>query len=191
MPLTEIECRKAQPSSKARKVSAENGLYLEITPTGRKYWRLKYRYAGIEKRLALGVYPEISLKRAREMRDDARQKLRIGIDPSAEKKALKQQVFLNAENTFEAIAREWHEKRKHLWTEKHAKKLLRKFEVYVFPSLGNTPVTKITAQDLLAFLRKLESKGSLDTAHRLHQTVGQILRYAIATGRAERDVSAD
>ena len=191
MPLTEIECRNARPSAKNRKISAENGLYLEVTPTGRKYWRLKYRFAGVEKRLAIGVYPEISIKRAREIRDDARQKLRNGIDPSAEKKALKQQLVINAENSFKAITLEWHEKRKHLWSEKHAKKILRRFELSVFPVLGNSPVNKITAPDLLAFLRTIESKGTLFTAHRLHQTIGQILRYAIVTGRAERDVSAD
>ena len=191
MPLTEVECRNAKPTVKNRKIAAGNGLYLEITSTGRKYWRLKYRFAGIEKRLAIGVYPEISLKRAREIRDDARQKLRNGIDPGAEKKAFKQQLILNSENTLEAITLEWHEKRKHLWTEKYATKLLKKFEQSVFPSLGNSPVNKITAPDLLAFLRKVETKGTLDKAHRLHQTIGQILRYAIATGRAERDVSAD
>jgi len=187
MPLTEIECKNAKPSEKPRKISAENGLYLEITPTGRKYWRLKYRFAGIEKRLSIGVYPEINLKKAREIRDDAKRKLRNGIDPSAEKKAIKQQILLNSENTFKAITIEWHDKRKHLWTEKYSSKLLRKFEISVFPTLGNMPINKIAAPDLLAFLRTIETKGTLDKAHRLHQ----VLRYAIATGRAERDVSAD
>ena len=191
MPLTEIECRNARPSAKNRKISAENGLYLEVTPTGRKYWRVKYRFEGIEKRLAIGIYPEISIKRARELRDDARQKLRNGTDPSAEKKALKQQRLLNSENSLKAITLEWHGKRKHLWTEKHAKKILRGFELSVFPVLGHLPIAKITAPELLEFIRKIEAKGILDTAHRLMQTIGQILRYAIATGRAERDITSD
>jgi len=191
MSLTELECKNVKPSGTTKKLFAENGLYLEITPTGKKYWRFKYRYAGKEKRLAIGIYPEINLKRARELRDDARQKLRSNIDPSAERKNTKRQLLLNSDNTFKSIAIEWHEKRKHLWTQKHATKLLRKLEINVFPSLGNSPINTITAMDLLAFLRKIETKGTLDKAHRLHQTIGQIFRYAIATGRADRDVSAD
>jgi len=191
MSLTEIECRNIKASERTRRISAENGLYLEITPTGRKYWRYKYRYAGKEKRLAIGVYPEISLKEAREIRDEARLKLRKNIDPSAEKKALRQQLFQNSENDFKSIATEWLDKRQHLLTEKHSKKQLRILELNVFPVLGNTPVNRITAPEVLFFLRKIESKGTLDMAHRIRQIIGQILRYAIVTGRAERDVSAD
>lgn len=191
MSLTEIECRNAKPSERTKRISAEQGLYLEITPTGRKYWRYKYRYAGKEKRLAIGVYPEISLKRAREIRDDARLKLRNNVDPSAEKKAIKRQLYENADNNFKAIAKEWLGKREHLLTEKHSKKQLRILELNVFPFLGNTPINKINAPEVLFLLRKIESKGTLDMAHRIRQIIGQVLRYAIVTGRAERDVSTD
>ncbi len=189
--LKDIEAKNAKPKDKVYRKFAGLGLYLEITPAGGKYWRLKYRFGGIEKRIAIGVYPEISLKRARELAEDARQKLRNGIDPSAERKALRLQLILNTENTFKAVTLEWFEKRKHLWTEKYAKKLLRKFELSVFPSLGNSAVNKITPMELLSFLRTIETKGTLDKAHRIHQTIGQILRYAVATGKAERDISSD
>jgi integrase len=191
MPLTELECRTAKVLNKTKKLFAENGLYLEVNKTGQKYWRYKYRYLGKEKRLALGVYPEINLKKARELRDEARAKLRNGIDPAEEKKAIKRQLLLSSENTFKSITTEWHEKRKHLWTEKHAKKLKSRFENTVFPIIGDIPINKLNAPELLSFLRRIESAGTLDTAHRIHQTIGQIFRYAIATGRAERDVSAD
>ncbi len=191
MPLTEIECRNAKASEKTRRLSDEYSLYLEITQTGNKYWRYKYRFAGKEKRLAIGVYPEISLKKARELRDEARTKLRAGIDPSAEKKANKQQLYLNAENSFKSIATEWLDKRKHLLTELHSQKQLRLLEVNVYSVLGNTPINDITAPVVLSLLRKIESTGTLDKAHRVQHLIGQIMRYAIVTGRADRDVSAD
>ncbi|MFZ4751922.1 MAG: tyrosine-type recombinase/integrase [Chitinophagaceae bacterium] len=191
MPLTELECRTAKVLNKTKKLFAENGLYLEVNKSGQKYWRYKYRYLGKEKRLALGVYPEISLKKARELRDDARTKLRNNIDPAEEKKSIKRQLILNSENTFKSITLEWHEKRKHLWTEKHARKLKRRFEKTVFPVIGSLPMNKINAPELLSFLRKLESAGKLDLTHRINQTIGQVFRYAIATGRAERDVTSD
>ena len=189
--VTDLEIKNAKPKDKTYRVFTGLGLYLEITPSGGKYWRFKFRFGGVEKRIGFGVYPEVSYKKAKELRNNARQKLRDGIDPSLEKKSLKQQQYLNPENSFKAVTVEWHDKRKHLWTEKHACKLLTNFENNVFPEIGGLPVNKITAPELLAFLRKIEAKGTLDKAHRLHQTIGQILRYAIATGRAERDISAD
>jgi len=191
MPLNEIKCKNFKPSNKAQKFSDEKGLYLEVAPNGSKYWRMKFRFAGKEKRLAIGVYPETSLKEARDKRDEARKMLQTGIDPSAAKKAAKERLKLNHENSFEAITLEWHQKQAPTWTEKYAKVVLRRLKIDIFPSIGNTPINQITAPDLLHTLRKIEARGAIDLTHRMHQVTGQILRYAIATKRADRDVSAD
>jgi len=191
MALTEIAAKNAKPQSGQYKLSAGDGMYLLIKPTGGKYWRLKYRYAGKEKIYAIGVYPEISLKLARELKDDIRVKLRNGIDPTAERKAIKQQKSLNAENTFKTIALEWLEKQEGKWTEKHIKATRHRMESNLFHALGNRPIKEITPPELLAVLKKMEGRGAIDLAHRGQQTAGQIFRYAIATGRAERDISAD
>jgi integrase len=191
MSLTSTSIQNAKPKLKPYKVFDAGGLYLKVYPNGSKYWQVKYRFAGKEKTVSIGVYPEVSLKEAREKRDEARKQLRDNIDPSADKITTKRQLILNSENNFKAISLEWHDKRKHLWTEKHQAKVIRKLELDIFPALGNTPVNEITAPQLLSVIRKIESNGTIDKAHRLLQTVGQIMRYAIATGRAERDISSD
>jgi integrase len=191
MPLTDIEVRHAKPREKPYKLSDERGMYLEVTPTGAKYWRMKFRHAGKEKRLALGVYPEVGLKDAREKRDAARKLLADGIDPAAAKKARKAAAVAEATSSFEAVAREWFAKFAPGWAPTHSDKIIRRLERDIFPWLGNRPIAEISAPDLLAVLRRIESRGAIETAHRAHQNCGQILRYAIATGRAERDTSAD
>lgn len=189
--LTDIKCKSAQPSEKARKLSDEKGLYLEVMPNGGKYWRMKFRFAGKEKRLAFGVYPEVPLAEARDKRDEARKLIRDGIDPSQAKKEKKLQHMLDHENTFEMVAREWLENRMESWTKRHASYTLRRLETDIFPTLGFKPINKITAPELLAVLREVEKRDALDLSHRLLQISGQVFRYAIATGRAERDIAAD
>ncbi len=187
MPLTDTSCKNAKPSEKPRKISDSAGLYLEVMPNARKYWRLKYRYLGKEKRLALGVYPEVSLKDARDKRDAARKTLSNGIDPSHVKKEEKHQILLRNEQSFEFIAREWYERRKEGWTTRHATYVLRRLENDTFPAIGQRPIAEITAQELLRVVRVVESRGALEIAHRILQTCGQIFLYAIVTGRADNN----
>ncbi len=191
MPLTAQAAKQAQPKEKAYKLSDEKGLFLLIHPNGSKYWRLKYRYLKKEKLLALGVYPEVSLKAAREKRDDARQLLQNNVDPSEHRKATKNQNQDQAGNSFEYIAREWIAKFKPTWSESHGDKILRRLERDIFPWIGANPIATITAPTLLTTLRRIEDRGALETAHRSLQNCGQIFRYAVATGRAERDPLGD
>lgn len=185
--LTDSAVRNAKAREKPYKLSAGGGLYLLINPTGSRWWRLKFRVGGKEKLLSLGVYPDISLKVARDRRDEARRLLASGVDPSAHRKAEK----VADADSFEAVAREWFAKFSVNWAPSHSEKVLRRLEVDLFPWLGSRPVRSITAPELLSCLRRIEARGALDTAHRAHQNCGQVMRYAIATGRAERDPAAD
>ena len=191
MSLTDIVCKNTKPSEKARKISDEKGLYLEVMPNGSKYWRMKYRFANKENRLSFGVYPEVSLAEAREKRDEARKILRNGIDPSQAKKEAKQINKLKAENSFYQIANEWHETKKTGWTPRHAHYVIRRLEADVFPALGDRPINQIKPPELLSVIRAIEKRGALDISHRALQTCGQIFRYAIATGRAEYNPSSE
>lgn len=189
--LNNTSCKNAKPKEKPYKIYDEKGLYLEIAPNGSKYWRFKYRFTKKEKRLALGVYPEISLKEAREKRDTARNQLANNLDPSVIKQEAKLQSLADTEHSFETIARWWHNGKKEGWTERHAKYVLRRFELDIFPLLGSKPIYDITPPELLAVLRKVEERGAIDIAHRLLQTAGQVFRYAIASGIAKHDISTD
>jgi integrase len=189
--LTDITIRNAKPKDKPYKLSDSKGMYLLIKPNGGKYWRLKYRFANKENHLALGVYPEVTLNMARDKRDEARKVLSNGIDPSQAKKEVKRQQLLNAENSFEALAREWHANQTLKWTEGHKIKIIRSLESNIFPTLGNRPIHEITALELLSVLRQIENRGALDVSHRVLQTVGQIFRYGVVTGRVQRDISPD
>jgi len=188
--LTDIAARNAKAKDKPYKLAAGGGLYLEIMVNGSKYWRMKYRFAGREKRLAVGVYPEVTLKEATSARDKARAVLREGRDPSAEKRLAKQQQKLASANSFEAVAAEWLERRQDLAasTRERAGAM---FKAYVYPWIGPRPVGEINAQELLAVLRRPESQDKLETTQRLRQLCGQVFRYAVATGRAERDPTTD
>jgi len=185
--LTEAAVKGAKPSTKPRKLYDERGLFLFIPPTGARLWRLKYRLHGKEKLLALGAYPDVSLKRAREKRDDARRLIADGIDPSAKKQAEK---HASAE-TFEAIATEWLDLQRKAFKAKTLEKAEWTFKDLLFPHIGSRPIRSITSPDLLAVLRRLESRGKHETAHRTKQRASQVFRFAIATGRAERDPTAD
>ena len=199
MPLTDTAIRKAKPgiaadgrvTDKPYKLGDSGGLYLEVSPTGGKWWRLKYRFRDKEKRLSLGVYPDVTLKDARDRRDTARKLLADGIDPSEKRKAQKAALTDQAANSFEAIAREWYAKQAPNWAISHASKIIERLERDVFPWVGSRSIAEITAPDLLAVLRRIEGRGAIDTAHRAHQNCGQIFRYGIATGRCERDPSPD
>lgn len=190
MPLTDTTIRNAKPGAKSIKLFDERGLYLEITPPGGKLWRLKYSFGGKEKRLSFGAYPDVSLKAAREKRDDARRMLADGIDPSEARKAAKARALQMAEDSFEAIAMEWAKRHLAARAESHRTRVIRRLEREVFPFLGKKPIASITAPDILAVLRKIETRGVLDTAHRTQQTIGTVIRYAVATGRAETDPTA-
>lgn len=191
MSLTDIIIRNAKPKEKQYKLSDEKGLYLLIKPNGRKYFRLKYRIDKKEKVHALGVYPEISLKEARDKIDELRKYIKGGIDPIEAKRREERQRILNNEALFSNVLYEWYQARIGSWTPSHAAKILRRFEIDVLPLLGNRPIKEITAPELLATIRIVENRGAIDIAHRILQTCGQIFRYAIAVGKAERDVAAD
>ena len=189
--LSDAKIRNAKAKTKPYKISDGEGMFLLVTPSGSKYWRLKYFFAGREKLLALGVYPEISLSDARERRIQARKTLATGGDPGEVKKASKRQVVLNIENSFELVGREWFEKRKKEWAANTVKTILNRLENDIFPKLGKRPVAEITAPEVLSMLRAIEGRGALDMAKRAMQTSGQVFMYAIATGRAVRNPVPD
>ncbi|MBT9608752.1 MAG: integrase arm-type DNA-binding domain-containing protein [Aquabacterium commune] len=192
MPLSDVLIKNAKPGPKAQRLFDGGGLYLEVAPSGGKWWRLKYRHDGKEKRLSLGTYPDTSLKDARERRDQARRDLAAGIDPGVKRKAEKETRAVLAANTFEAVAREWHQA-VHVAkvSEGHAARNLLRLEQDAFPWLGSIPIADITAPKLLEALRRVEARGAIETAHRVRQVCGQVFRYGIATGRCERDPAAD
>lgn len=191
MPLTDSEVRKTVPADRPLKLFDGGGLYLLIKPNGSRWWRLKFRVAGTEKLLSLGVYPEVSLKAARERRDELRKQLRAGSDPSLQRQATKHLQTIATENSFEAVAEEWlalHRKRlsaaslkKHRWM----------LDTYLIPPLGRHAISDIAPALILATLRTIEAKGAHETAHRCRSLCGRIFRYAVTTGRAERDPAAD
>jgi integrase len=191
MALTDTACKQAKPTGKTVRLFDGGGLYLEVSPSGGRWWRLKYRFDHKEKRLSLGTYPDVGLKDARNRRDDARKLLASGVDPGANRKALKASRVDRVANTFEVLAREWYEKHLSGWAPSYSTLLLRLFERDIFPWIGSRPIAEIAAPELLAVLRRIESRQALETAHRARGNCGQVFRYAIATGRAERDPSAD
>jgi integrase len=190
--LTDPALRKLKPQDKPFKLADGGGLFLLVQPNGGKWWRLKYRIDGKEKLLSLGTYPDTTLKAARGRRDEARTHLAAGIDPGAKRKAENESKAGAAANTFEAIAREWHATiHKAAVSEGHAARTLIRLEQDVFPWVGATPIAEVTAPQLLASLRRIEARGAIETTHRAMQACGQVFRYAVATGRAERNPAAD
>lgn len=183
--LTEVAIRALQPKEKPYKRSDSRGLYVLVSTTGAKLWRWKYRLRGKELLLSFGAHPEVSLREARDLRDDARRKLRAGEDPGAQKRAARG----GSGETFAEVAAEWLGKQQ--LAAGTIKRDRERLENYIYPRLGSKPIGAITAPDLLAELRRVEARGTHETAHRTRAVVGRILRYAIATGRAQRDVSAD
>ncbi|MES9968707.1 MAG: integrase arm-type DNA-binding domain-containing protein [Candidatus Thiodiazotropha sp.] len=189
IPLTDTAIRNAKPKEKNYKLSDGGGLYLLITTKGGKWWRLDYRFNGKRKTLSMGVYPDVSLKSARDRRSEAKTQLADGIDPGEIRKATK--ASQSDADGFEAVAREWWGQREPTWSKTHSSRIIQRLEKDVFPWIGNRPIGEISAPELLTVLRRIENRGALETAHRIHQSCGQIFRYAVATGRAQRDPSAD
>jgi integrase len=189
MALTNKAIENAKPKEKAYKLADTKGMYLYVTTKGQRYWRMDYRFEGKRKTLALGVYPDVSLKKAREKLDTARTQLADGIDPTAQKRAAK--LAQAGKESFEAIAREWFDKFSPNWATTHSSKIKSRLEQDVYPYAGKRPINNLTAPEILAILRRVESRGALETAHRVRQHIGQVMRYAVATGRAERDPTQD
>lgn len=191
MALTDITIRNAKPADKPYKMADGGGLFLLVHNNASKYWRLKYRVLGVEKLLALGVYPDISLADARSRRDEARKMIANGIDPSENRKAVKSSKQGSASNSFEIIAREWAASHLADKAASHRDRVLRRFELYLFPWVGAKPISEITAPEILVHIKRVQNQNKLETAHRTLQAAGQVFRYAVQTGRAIRDVTAD
>ena len=191
MALTDTAIRKAKPTEKSYKLADEKGLFLLVHSNGSKYWRQKYRFNGKEKLLALGVYPDVDLKDARERRDAARKLLAQGVDPAEHRKAKKAATAERAANSFEVVCREWMDSRKDSVEHAQYLKTLSRMESDVFPWLGGKPIAGITAADILSVLRRIDERGARYTAHRVRSEISRAFRYAVATGRADRDPCPD
>ena len=183
--LTTTKVRNTKPGAKPYKLADERGLYLLVKPTGAKCWRFKYRHGGHEHLLSFGMFPDVGLAEARGRRDDARRKLRDGIDPAAEQRAMK----ANANATFATVAAEWLERQREALAAATFTKA--EHELKLARGLNDSPVRTLTAPDVLRVLRRIESRGTIETAHRVRQRLSQVLRYAVATGHAEHDVTQD
>jgi integrase len=191
MTLTDTKIRNAKAGEKPIRLFDERGLYLEIAPAGGKWWRFKYRFQGKEKRLSLGVYPDVGLSVARGRRDDARKLLAEGVDPSANRKATRLAGSDRTANSFEVVTREWFGKFSPGWANSHSSRVIRLFERDIFPWIGGRPIADVSAPELLAVIRRIERRGALETAHRARTNCGQVFRYAVATGRCGHDPSGD
>ena len=192
MPLTDVKIRNVKPRpGKSGRLYDERGLYLEVAPSGGKWWRWKYRYAGKEKRLSLGVFPDVSLKDARNRRDEARKLLANGVDPSRERQAAKAALTDENKNTFSAIAHEWHQKRSDVLAPAHATRIWRLLERDVLPFIGGRAISQIEAPELLAVLRRIEERGVRVTTRRALVYCRMVFAYAVACGRSKRNVATD
>jgi integrase len=191
MPLTELQIKNVKPQpGKIVRLFDARGLYIEISETGRRWWRLKYRYSGKEKRLSLGVYPETNLKEARARCDEARKLLSDGIDPSQQRKVDKLVRAERSEDTFEKIGREWYAKQSEIWVPEHAARILSRLERDILPFLSGRPITAIETPELLGVLRRIEARGVRETVRRARQDCEQIFAFAIAAGKCKRNPAA-
>lgn len=193
MKLTDTALRALKPTGKVQKLSDGGGLYLHVTPTGSRLWRMAYRFAGKQKLLSFGAYPAISLRDARKLREEAKEQLAKGIDPGAEKRQAKEAVLAQKReerDTFEFVAREWFAKYEPTLSAQHAQKLRRYLENTLFPVLGGKPVTQLEPSDFLQVVQPSERLGHHETAHKLMRLCGQVTRYARITGRVKYDVAA-
>lgn len=191
MKLNELKCKNLKPKEKTYRLSDGAGLYIEVKPNGGKYWRLGYRFAGKQKVLSFGVYPEVTLKEARDKRDEARKHLRNLEDPAELKRQKKLEIKHKYSNNFEAIAREWHSNKKNTWKESHARNILSRLEKYIFPKIGKRPIKELTHVEILEAIRPIEKEGKHEMAHRALQMTSNIYRYAVASGRVNRDITID
>ncbi|HHB6679036.1 TPA: tyrosine-type recombinase/integrase, partial [Enterobacter hormaechei] len=191
MKLNARQVDAAKPREKAYKLADGAGLYLEVVPSGSRYWRMKYRFNGKEKRMAFGVYPAVSLAQARALRDEAKKKLAEGIDPSFAKKEEKLVRDVQLNNTFQEVALEWHGTKVSRWSEGYASDIIEAFNKDIFPYIGQQPVNEIKPLVLLNVLRRMESRGATEKAKKVRQRCCEVFRYAIVTGRAEYNPAAD
>jgi integrase len=191
MSLCDLDCRHAKPKDKAYRLTDSGGLYLDVMPTGKRIWRYRYKFYGKEKLLTIGPYPTNSLLKARDKRDAARAALDNGIDPAQQKQEQKKLARFQQAQTVELVALDWHQYNYDTWTPKHAGHILNRLKQNVFPVIGNQPIVSLTVQHILACLRKIEDRGSPYMARRVLQIMGQVMRYAVVTGRAERDITTD
>ncbi|MBZ1874008.1 tyrosine-type recombinase/integrase [Klebsiella pneumoniae] len=191
MKLNARQVDAAKPKEKAYKLADGAGLYLEVVPSGSRYWRMKYRFNGKEKRMAFGVYPAVSLAQARALRDEAKKKLAEGIDPSFAKKEEKLVRDVRLHNTFQAVALEWHGTKVSRWSAGYASDIIEAFNKDIFPYIGQQPVNEIKPLVLLNVLRRMESRGATEKAKKVRQRCSEVFRYAIVTGRAEYNPAAD
>ncbi|ASY77972.1 integrase [Pectobacterium polaris] len=190
-PTHRCKSQKSQPEDKAYKLTDGEGMHLMVHPNGSKYWRLQYRFDGKQKTLALGVYPEITLSEARQRRDEAKRQIATGTDPSEHKKVDKQLRQTLVDNTFKAIALEWHEYKRPNWSKGYAEDLMEAFENDIFPDIGKRPIAEIKPLEMLTSLRKLEKRGVLDKLRKIRQACNQVFSYAIVTGRAENNPASE
>ena len=191
MPLTHLKCQNAKPKEKKYKLFDGRGLFLEIRPNGSKYWRMKYRYLGKEKLLAFGVFPEIPIQDARQKCLEARKLLDEHQDPSSVRQEAKRIAKQNADHSFEVVAREWHDNFCNKWSEGHAKTVLRRMEIDVFPEIGSMPITEIKPAHIINALKKVEKRGAYEPAHRLRQYCSQVFRHAIIHEIAQNNPAAE
>jgi len=190
MALTDVAVKQAKPQDKPYQLPDGESLYLEVTPAGGKRWLFRYRFNGKAGKLALGKYPIVRIAEARDKAAAARKLLADGINPGAQRKADKLTAKLSAENTFAAIAKEWHDKEKHEWSKQHAERVMTSLELHIFPYIGTTPINDIKPLELLEVLRRVEKAGNLDTCKRLRQRCSSIFKLAILTGRCDSDPAA-
>lgn len=189
--LTIIEAKSAKPKEKLYRLFDERGLYLEVTPSGSKYWRMKYRFNGKDKRIAFGVFPETSLADARAKRDEARKLVSAGTDPAFARKEDRRQRLLRSINTFEGVARAWHTSHEVRWSPYYSAMVIHRLETDVFPYIGNRPVAEISPLELLETIKRIEKRGAHELARRALALCGQIYKYAIPNGLAERNPATD
>ena len=191
MPLTDVRIRSLKPADKPHKYSDGGGLFLFIPPSGSRLWRMAYRFEGKSRLLSFGAYPAVSLKDARERRDEARRLLAKGIDPSAHKRQQQEARKIAERDSFQNIAREWHATRMAAFSAKHQGTVMYRLRNYIFPFIGTTPIARLEVQDIMAVLRPLEMKRCYETSRRVLQIINQVFRYAVITGRARHNIAAD
>ena len=190
--LTEVQCKSARGADKPQKLADAQGLHLYITPAGHKSWRYKYRFGGKERRIVFGSYPELSLRKARELRDDARRELREGRDPGEEyrRRAARRSAGVELHRTFEAVARRWHELQSPQWKPRHSEDVLGSLEKQVFPKIGPQDINELTPAHIRELLQTVQAGGAIETAHRIRQRISAVFRFAMGSGLSEMDPAA-
>jgi integrase len=191
MPLTDIKIKAAKAGDKDQWLSDEKGLRLLVKKNGSKYWRLKYRYQGKQKTLALGVYPDVTLKAAREAVIDAKRLINNGVDPSEHKKNVAKEVTRSVENIFKNMAKEWWDQQKGTWTDDHAGRVWTRLNQNTFKAIGDMPLDEITPNDVINVVRQIEKRDALDVASRVLQDIRRVCRYAVQTGRLQSNPATE